>query len=112
MADTFEEQTPVFTTVDQLRPDTKGHNLVLKVSVLSLGSVARFAILVCAIARYVACVQVVNAKTVVDRPGGRSGSSPARVAECLVGDETGVIVFSAKNEQGKDRQKLSCSLYA
>lgn len=36
MADSYEEQTPVFTTVDQLRPDTKGHNLVLKVSVLSL----------------------------------------------------------------------------
>lgn len=47
-------------------------------------------------------VQVVDAKTVVDRLGGRSGSSPTRVAECLVGDETGVIVFSAKNEQGQD----------
>ncbi|KAL3142546.1 hypothetical protein ABBQ38_002868 [Trebouxia sp. C0009 RCD-2024] len=68
MARTFEE---VFTTVDQLRPDTKGHNLVLK---------------------------VVDAKVVLDRPGGRSGSSPSRVAECLVGDETGMIVFSAKNE--------------
>lgn len=34
MASTFEEQAAVFTTVDQLRPDTKGHNLVLKVSVV------------------------------------------------------------------------------
>lgn len=57
-------------------------------------------------------VQVVDAKTVVDRPGGRSGSSPSKVAECLVGDETGVIVFSAKNDQGQDLQKICCSLYA
>ena len=67
-------------------------------------TVAHSAALHCAIgrSRLDSCVyvQVVDAKTVVDRPGGRSGSSPSRVAECLVGDETGVIVFSAKNEQG------------
>ena len=47
---------------------------------------------------------MVDAKTVVDRPAGRTGSSPAKVAECLVGDESGVIVFAAKNEQGKGHQ--------
>ena len=32
-----EKRAPVFTTVDQLRPDTTGHNLVLKVRTV-LGS--------------------------------------------------------------------------
>ena len=27
----IEKRAPVFSTVDQLRPDTTGHNLVLKV---------------------------------------------------------------------------------
>jgi len=67
-----EKRAPVFTTVDQLRPDTTGHNLVLK---------------------------VVDAKVVVNRSTGRAGSSASKVAECLVGDETGVIVFAARNEQ-------------
>lgn len=107
-----EEQSPVFTTVDQLRPDTKGHNLVLKVSVLSLDLWLVLKSCLVRLRAALLCVQVVDAKTVVDRPGGRSGSSPARVAECLVGDETGVIVFSAKNEQGQNRQKVCCSLYA
>lgn len=52
MASTFEEQGPVFTTVDQLRPDTKGHNLVLKVSVPPFkGTVAHSAALRCATGR-------------------------------------------------------------
>ena len=45
-------------------------------------------------------LQVVDAKVVLDRPAGKAGSSASKVAECLVGDQTGVIVFSAKNEQG------------
>lgn len=68
----FRENAPGFTTVDELRPDTSGHNLVVK---------------------------VVDAKLVVSRPAGRAGSSAPKVAECLVGDETGVIVFAARNEQ-------------
>ena len=43
---------------------------------------------------------MVDAKVVLDRPAGKAGSSASKVAECLVGDQTGVIVFSAKNEQG------------
>lgn len=40
-------------------------------------------------------VKVVNAKTVVQR-----GRTQGRFAECLVGDETGMIIFSARNDQG------------
>jgi hypothetical protein len=43
-------------------------------------------------------LQVVEAAVVVDRPKGTRGG-PTRVAECIVGDETGTIVLSAKNEQ-------------
>ena len=45
-------------------------------------------------------VQVVDTKVVLNRQSGRAGSSASKVAECLVGDETGVIVFAARNEQG------------
>lgn len=52
--------------------------------------------------RKVPCLQVVDKNIVLDRQGSRVSSSGAsRVAECTVGDETGVIVFVAKNEQGK-----------
>lgn len=46
------------------------------------------------------CFQVVDAKVVLDRPPGKTGSAASVVAECLVGDETGVIIFAARNEQG------------
>jgi replication factor A1 len=64
---------PVFTKVDQLRPGTSGHTLTVK---------------------------VVTAKMVLQkgRPDG-SQVRQMRIAECLVGDETGVIVFTARNEQ-------------
>jgi len=64
---------PVFIKVDQLRPGTSGHTLTVK---------------------------VVTAKMVLQK--GRPDSSQVRqmrIAECLVGDETGVIVFTARNEQ-------------
>lgn len=35
-APAIEKRKPVFTTVDQLRPDTSGHNLTVKVGVASL----------------------------------------------------------------------------
>ncbi|KAL2505166.1 Nucleic acid-binding [Abeliophyllum distichum] len=64
---------PVFTKVDQLRPGTNGHNLVVK---------------------------VVSANVVMQkgRPDGPQ-SRQVLIAECLVGDETGTIVFTARNEQ-------------
>ena len=46
-------------------------------------------------------VQVVDANLIVNRPAGKSGGAVGnRVAECTVGDETGVIVLIVKNEQG------------
>ncbi|KAL5213658.1 hypothetical protein ABZP36_002810 [Zizania latifolia] len=71
---------PVFIKVDQLKPGTTGHTLTVK---------------------------VVSASPVPGRtrggggvPGFAVGSRPARITECLVGDETWVIVFTARNEQG------------
>lgn len=40
-----------------------------------------------------------SCQVVVDRPRGPKGQ-PLKVAECIVGDETGTIVFTARNEQG------------
>ncbi|KAK1299080.1 Uncharacterized protein QJS10_CPB14g00149 [Acorus calamus] len=64
---------PVFAKVNQLRPGTSGHTLTLK---------------------------VVSSKMVLQK--GRSDGPQMRqmrIAECLVGDETGIIVFTARNEQ-------------
>ncbi|KAJ4765549.1 hypothetical protein LUZ62_075924 [Rhynchospora pubera] len=65
---------PVFIKVDQLKPGTSGHTLTVK---------------------------VVSSKTVLQkaRPTAASSARPTRIAECIVGDETGVIVFTARNEQ-------------
>ncbi|KAI4333929.1 hypothetical protein L6164_018678 [Bauhinia variegata] len=74
------KRKPVFIKVDQLKPGTAGHTLVVKV------------------------VSSKPVKTVSNR-GGRSSmllarpSRPSRIAECLVGDETGTIIFTARNEQ-------------
>ncbi|KAM3303898.1 hypothetical protein P3S67_014929 [Capsicum chacoense] len=64
-----KKQQPVFTKVDQLRPMATGLNLTVK---------------------------VVNTKMVV--PRGNQGRL-MRLAECLVGDETGMIIFTARNDQ-------------
>ncbi|KAI4378331.1 hypothetical protein MLD38_015822 [Melastoma candidum] len=76
----IEKKKPVFTKVDKLQPGTNGHNLTVK---------------------------VVSSKSVPvnnNRAGGRSVLSRppqrnTRIAECLVGDETGSIVFTSRNEQ-------------
>jgi replication factor A1 len=64
--------------VEELRPCTHGYNLLLKV--LSAKPVA------------------------VHKPretgGFRQAQAPMRLAECIVGDDTGVVVFTARNEQG------------
>ncbi|VFQ93143.1 unnamed protein product [Cuscuta campestris] len=39
-------------------------------------------------------VKVVSSKLI-----GQSGRAQGRVAECLVGDETGIVVFTARNDQ-------------
>lgn len=38
----------------------------------------------------------------VERPG-RSGAKPQKITECLVGDETATVVFSARNEEQGER---------
>lgn len=65
-----KKKQPVFTKVEQLRPMATGLNLTVK---------------------------VISSKTIAQRGGqGRQ----MRLAECLVGDETGVIIFTARNDQG------------
>ena len=64
---------PVFTKVDQLRPGTSGHTLTVKV----------------------VSSKMVLQKGRLDGPQVRQ----MRIAECLVGDETGMIVFTARNDQ-------------
>jgi len=71
MSAPIEKKKPVFKKVEELRPGTHGHNLYVK---------------------------VVEAKVVMDRAKGPRGA-PLKLAECIVGDETGSIVFTAKNEQ-------------
>ncbi|CAK9172871.1 unnamed protein product [Ilex paraguariensis] len=68
-----KEKQPVFIKVEQLRPATTGLNLIVK---------------------------VVNAKMILQR--GRAEGTQGRqmrLAECLVGDETAMIVFTARNDQ-------------
>ncbi|TVU35077.1 hypothetical protein EJB05_16946 [Eragrostis curvula] len=70
------KRKPVFVKVDQLKPGTTGHTLVAK---------------------------VLSSNTVLQkgRPGAAAGpvARPTRIAECLIGDETGCILFTARNEQ-------------
>ncbi|KAE9588569.1 hypothetical protein Lal_00003308 [Lupinus albus] len=77
MATPTTKRKPVFVKVDQLKPGTSGHTLTVKV------------------------VSSNPVKTVSNR-GGRS-SVPAvpatRIAESLIGDETGTILFTARNDQ-------------
>ncbi|MBA0743869.1 hypothetical protein Gogos_006523 [Gossypium gossypioides] len=73
MAESKSLRKPVFTKVDQLRPGTSGHTLTVKV----------------------VSTKMVLQKGRADGPQVRQ----MRIAECLVGDETGMIIFTARNEQ-------------
>lgn len=44
-------------------------------------------------------LQVVEVKPATDRPA-KHGGKAQKTAECVVGDETGTILFTARNEQG------------
>ncbi|CAN1151229.1 Uncharacterized protein At4g28440 [Linum perenne] len=68
-----ELRKPVFTKVEQLRPGTSGHTLTVKV----------------------VSTKMVLQKGRADGPQMRQ----MRIAECLVGDETGIIIFTARNDQ-------------
>ncbi|XP_051126311.1 uncharacterized protein At4g28440-like [Andrographis paniculata] len=68
---------PVFVKVESLKPGTNGHTLVVK---------------------------VVNATTVLNKkPRNPTFRGPqnqnTKIAECLIGDETGTILFTARNDQ-------------
>ncbi|XP_057851497.2 uncharacterized protein At4g28440 [Cryptomeria japonica] len=65
-----ELRKPIFTKVDQLRPGTSGHTLTVK---------------------------VISSSMVLNK--GKPEGPHMRIAECLVGDDTGVIIFTARNEQ-------------
>ncbi|XP_022720454.1 uncharacterized protein At4g28440-like [Durio zibethinus] len=70
---TTEKRKPVFVKVDQLKPGTNGHTLIAK---------------------------VLSSNMVVKK--GRAASQhlrQPRIAECLVGDETGTVLFTARNDQ-------------
>ncbi|PIN06550.1 hypothetical protein CDL12_20889 [Handroanthus impetiginosus] len=72
-----ELRKPVFVKVDTLKPGTNGHTLIVK---------------------------VVNANTVLNKkPRNPTFRGPqnqnTKIAECLVGDETGTILFTARNDQ-------------
>ena len=75
---------PVFIKIDQLRPGTNGHNLT---------------------------VQVVSTKLVLNksRPDHNATYNvrQVKIAECIVGDDTGVIVFTARDAQGTVRTVTS-----
>ena len=65
---------PVFVKVDQLQPGTSGHTLVVK---------------------------VVSSNVITQRKRNDINyARSARIAECLVGDETGAIIFTARDQQG------------
>jgi replication factor A1 len=68
--ETQAKEQATFTQVHSLRPGTSGHNLKVK---------------------------VVSSKPVVNRSKG--DGTKVRVNECVVGDDTGVVVFTAKNDQ-------------
>ncbi|KAL9244492.1 hypothetical protein vseg_018264 [Gypsophila vaccaria] len=78
---TIAKRKPVFVKVDQLKPVTSGHTLIVK---------------------------VVSSNAVTHKPRSSLSSSSSssslngrstRIAECLVGDETASILFTARNDQ-------------
>lgn len=93
---------PDYTSISALRPDTSGHDLLVKVKThvshatfFSTSIVASFP----PPPTPRPASQVLDQKTVIDRPT-RSGGKPTKIVECLVGDNTGTIIFSARNDQG------------
>lgn len=74
---TVQKTKPVFVKVDELKPGKSGYNLTVK-------------------------VVESNPVTPATRKNG-SLTRPFRthrIAECLIGDDTGCILFTARNDQG------------
>lgn len=70
---------PVFVKVDSLQPGTNGHTLIVKI--LSSNT-------------------VLSKKPRNTMSFRGSQNQNTRIAECLIGDETGTILFTARNNQG------------
>lgn len=49
-------------------------------------------------------LQVVEVKPVIER-AAKQGGKTQKIAECVLGDETGTVIFSARNEQGRFPQQ-------
>ncbi|EYU28004.1 hypothetical protein ABFS82_13G104100 [Erythranthe guttata] len=68
---------PVFVKVDALKPGTNGHTLIVKV---------------------VSSEAVLNKKPRNPKFRGPQNQN-SKIAECLIGDDTAAILFTARNEQ-------------
>ncbi|EOA17584.1 hypothetical protein CARUB_v10005945mg [Capsella rubella] len=73
------KRKPVFVKVEQLKPGTTGHTLTVKVIDAST---------------VVPVTRKPRTANSLSRP-----SQPSRIVECLIGDETGCILFTARNDQ-------------
>ncbi|XP_010433218.1 PREDICTED: uncharacterized protein At4g28440 [Camelina sativa] len=76
---TTVKRKPVFVKVEQLKPGTTGHTLTVKVIDANI---------------VVPVARKARPSSSMSRP-----SQPSRIVECLIGDETGCILFTARNEQ-------------
>ncbi|XP_022764078.1 uncharacterized protein At4g28440-like [Durio zibethinus] len=73
------KRKPVFVKVEDLNPGTSGHTLIVKVVETTPVKTSQ---------------RPNRSRAILSRP-----APPARIAECVVGDETGTIIFTARNEQ-------------
>lgn len=86
-ATTVPKRKPVFVKVDQLKPGTSGHTLIVIV------------------------VESNPVKAAIRKGSLTQPIRSPRIAECLIGDDTGCILFTARNDQGNDTQFQNLSLY-
>ncbi|XP_022726116.1 uncharacterized protein At4g28440-like isoform X2 [Durio zibethinus] len=73
------KRKPVFVKVEDLKPGTSGHTLIVKVVESTPVKTSQ---------------RPNRDRALLSRP-----APPARIAESVVGDETGTIIFTARNEQ-------------
>ncbi|KAG7591029.1 Nucleic acid-binding OB-fold [Arabidopsis thaliana x Arabidopsis arenosa] len=74
-ATTAPKRKPVFVKVNQLKPGTSGHTLIVKV------------------------LESNPVKPAIRRSSLTQSIRSPRIAECLIGDDTGCILFTARNDQ-------------